>query len=109
MPPLISNDLKARIPALCHEQGLIVKKICHILNIKKTLAYQTLHYYRQHGVTHDVNARKPGCHRTLTSTDLSFICKLLNQQHTIYLDGIQEQLLLHHGIKVSLTTLTHTL
>ena len=34
MPPLISTDLKACIPALHHEQGLSIKKICHILNIK---------------------------------------------------------------------------
>ena len=109
MPPLISNNLKAHIPALRHEQCLSVKKICHILNIKKTLAYQTLHYHCQHGVTHDVNAQQPGHHCTLTSMDLSFICKLLNQQHTIYLNEILEQLLLCCCVKVSLTTLTHTL
>ena len=54
-----------------------------------------------------MNAWKHGHHHTLTSTDLLFICKLLNQQHTIYLDEIQEQLFLCHGAKVSLTTLTH--
>ena len=109
MPPLISNDLKARIPALRHEQGFSVKKICQLLNIKKTLAYETLCNHRRYGVTFDVNARQHGRHRTLTSTDLSFICMLLDNQHTIYLDEIQEQLLLRRGVKVSLPTLTRTL
>jgi hypothetical protein len=34
---------------------------------------------------------------------------LLNQNHTIYLDEIQEQLLSHCGVKASITTLFHTL
>src|SRR5882762_7845199 len=109
MPPLISNDLKARIPALRHEQGFSVKKICQLLNIKKTLAYETLCNHCRYGVTFDVNAQQHGHHCTLTSTDLSFICMLLDNQHTIYLDEIQEQLLLRRGVKVSLPTLTRTL
>jgi hypothetical protein len=94
MPPSILNNLKAHILALCHEQGLSVKKICHLLNIKKTLVYQTLHCYHQYGITYNVNVQQHGHCHTLTSTDLLFIPMLLNQQHTIYLDEIQEQLLL---------------
>ena len=33
----------------------------------------------------------------------------LDQQHTVYLDEIQEQLLSRHGVKVSIPTLTRTL
>src|ERR1700676_4632673 len=109
MPPLILNDLKACILALHHEQGFSAKKICQILDIKKTLAYETLHNHRRFGVTFDVNARQHGHHHTHTSTDLSFIHMLLNQQHTIYLDEIQKQLLSCHGVKVSLPTLPCTL
>jgi hypothetical protein len=47
------------------------------------------------------------CH--LTTTDHSFIRALLNQNHMIYLDEIQEQLLSCHGVKVSITTLCCTL
>jgi hypothetical protein len=42
-------------------------------------------------------------------TDHSFICALLNHQHTAYLDEIQEQLLARCSIMVSIPTLTRTL
>jgi transposase len=110
MPPFISNDLKARIPVLHYEQGFTVNKICSILNIRKTLAYETLRHHRAYGVAFDPNARRRGVQRrALTSTDLAFIRMLLNQQHTVYLDEIQDQLLSRRSVKVSIPTLTRTL
>ena len=41
--------------------------------------------------------------------DISFIQGLLHWKHAIYLDKIQEQLLVRQGVKISLSTLTHTL
>jgi len=38
----VSRDLKAHIPILHYEQGLSGKKICELLGVKKSLAYQTL-------------------------------------------------------------------
>jgi len=109
MPPYISNDLKGRIPALHYEQGYSIKKICQLLNIKKTLAYKTLKLHRKFGVPYNPHARQQGvCPHCLTTTDLSFICALLDQQHTVYLDEIQEQLLSCHGVKVSISTLMCT-
>ena len=94
MPPYISNDLKGRIPALHHKQGYSVKKICQLLNIKKTLVYETLKHHRTFSVPYDPNAWRRGLRpRCLTTTDLLFIRALLNQQHTVYLDEVQEQLL----------------
>ena len=110
MPSFISNDLKARIPALRHEQGFSVKRICSILNVRKTLAYEILRHHHTHGVAFDLNARQRGVRRrALTSVDLAFIRVLLNQKHTVYLDKIQEQLLSCCSVKVSIPTLTRTL
>ena len=107
MPPYISNNLKGRIPALHYEQGYSVKKICQLLNIKKTLAYETLKLHRKFGVPYNPHACQRGlCPHCLTSTDISFVCALLNQQHTIYLDEIHEQLFSLCGVKVSIPTLT---
>ena len=74
MPSFISNNLKARIPALRHEQGFSVKRICSILNVRKTLAYEILRHHHTHGVAFDLNARQRGVqHCALTSVDLAFI------------------------------------
>lgn len=95
---------------LHYKQGYSIKKICQLLNIKKTLAYETLRLHQKFGVPYDPHARQQGLHpHCLTTTDLSFICALLNQQHTVYLDEIQEQLLSCYGVKVSIPTLMCTL
>ena len=97
-------------PALHYEQGYSVAKICLLLNIKKTLVYKTLQHHCAFGIAFDPHSQWWGvCHRHLTTTDHSFIHALLNQNHTIYLDEIQEQLLSCHGVKASITTLYRTL
>jgi predicted transcriptional regulator len=110
MPLFILHDLKSHIPALPYEQGYNITKICSLLNIKKTLVYKTLQYHHAFGIAFDPHAQQRGvcCHR-LTTTDHSFICALFNQNHMIYLDEIQEQLLSLCGVKASITTLYCTL
>ena len=84
MTPFISNNLKACIHLLHHEHGFSVKRICSILNVRKTLAYETLHHHHTHGITFDLNTQQWGVwHRALTSVDLVFIRMLLNQKHTV--------------------------
>jgi transposase len=105
----VSHNIKALIPSLHYEQGYNVKKICILLQIKRTIVYEALSNYRRYGVTHNRTARPNSGRRHLTSTDHTFIRALLNNQHTAYLDEIQEQLLLRRGVKVSLATITRTL
>lgn len=102
----VSRDIKARIPILHYRLGFSVKDIGKILGIKKSLIYQTLIFFRSHGLTHNPSAALQRRHRLLTSIDLSFIQGLLRQQHTIYLDEIQEQLIIRRGVKISLPTLS---
>ena len=66
--------------------------------------------HQKFGVPYNPHARQWGLHpHCLTTIDLSFIHALLNQQHTVYLDEIQEQLLLCRSVKVSISTLMCTL
>ena len=44
----VSEDLKARIPALRHD-GYSIKNICGLLAVKKTLVYRTLAQHRRAG------------------------------------------------------------
>jgi hypothetical protein len=41
----VSNDLKARIPFL-RNQGFSIKEICGLLDLKKSIIYQSLAYHR---------------------------------------------------------------
>ena len=109
MPPhTVSHDLKTHIPLLRYSR-YSVKEICGILGIKKSLVYKTLQYHSTHGVCYNPNTRKCGRHRKLTAIDITFIRSLISENHTIYLDEIQEQLLTRRGTRVSISTLMRTL
>lgn len=111
MPVRVSRDLKARIPILRYEMGYNVKEICSVLGIKKTLVYHTLQLHHMHGLVYNPDTRVGHyCRRCkLTTLDLQFIRALLNQRHTIYLDEIQDQLIIRRGVTVSISTLARTL
>jgi transposase len=110
MPPhSVSRDIKARIPILRYNLGYSVKEIGEVLGIKKSLIYNTLRLHRTHGLTYNPHSARQSRRRHLTSMDISFIRGLLHQKHAIYLDEIQEQLLVRRGVKISLSTLTRTL
>ena len=94
MPSFISNDLKARIPALRHEQASVSREFAAFSMLGKLWLYEILRHHHTHGVAFDLNARQRGVRRrAFKSADLAFIRVLLNQKHTVYLDEIQEQLL----------------
>jgi predicted transcriptional regulator len=86
----VSLDLKAHIPVLRYQQGFSVKDICRVIGIKKSLVYKTLQFHHTHGTTHNPYAHRHGDRHQLDSTDVSFIQALLSQDHTVYLDEIQE-------------------
>jgi transposase len=74
-----------------------VKEIGQILGVKKSMIYQTLSYYRDYGVAYNPMAFASfprGRPRVLTSTDLNLIKSLLSQDPTMYLDELQDELLI---------------
>ena len=105
----VSCDLKRRIPVLRLELGFSVKEICKILDIRKSLVYQTLRYHFIYGTTSNPHARSQYGPRKLTSVDIAFIRDILGQQHTTYLDEIQDELFSRCGTLVSIPTLARTL
>ena len=56
----VSRDLKAQIPALFHQHGFKVKEICGILDVKKSVVYQTLSFASAYGVSYNPFANKSG-------------------------------------------------
>jgi transposase len=105
----VSRDLKARVPILHYEQGLSVKKICKLLGIKKSLAYQTLVYSRTYGLHYNPHAYRSGRRRHLSPTDVDFVSSILRRRHCSYLAEIQDELAIERGVSVSITTLLRTL
>jgi transposase len=110
MPPrTVSQDLKACIPVLYYKQNFTIKEICGLLGIKKSLTYKTLSYSSTYGVPYNPHARTGGRRQVLNREDIKFVVALIERQHCIYLDEIQEELYLHRGYHPSIPTLVHTL
>ena len=106
----VSYDIKAQVPILHYNLGYSVKEIVKVLGVKKSLIYKTLFFHQIYGLTHNPHSTQQSHHHWhLTAIDISFIQGLLHQKHTIYLDEIQEQLLIWHSMQISLPTLSHTL
>ena len=108
----VSRDIKERIPYLRYVEGYSVKQIEQLLGVKKSLVYQSLVYHRNFGVGYNLGAFANfayGRRRTLGFTDLRLIKALLSQQHYLYLDELQEELLARRGITASIPTLLRTL
>ncbi|KAJ7347399.1 hypothetical protein DFH08DRAFT_960735 [Mycena albidolilacea] len=105
----ISRDLKDRIPVLFFDKNFSVAQICTVLGVKKTLVYKTLDYHTIHGTSYNPLANRSGRPRILNSTDIKFILALIEQCHTIYIDKIQEKLLIQWNVFVSITTLLRTM
>ena len=105
----VSHNLKCCIHVLRLELGFSVKEICKILGICKSLVYQTLWYHFIYGTTSNPLFWSHCGPWKLTSIDIAFICNILGQQHTTYLDEIQDKLISRHGTLVSILTLAQTL
>jgi transposase len=105
----VSRDLKARVPILHYEQGLSIKKICELLGIKKSLAYQTLVYSRTYSLHYNPYAYRSGRRCHLSATDVNFVYNILQRHHCSYLVEIQAELAVERGVSVSIPTLLRTL
>jgi len=89
----ISDDLKARIPALYHD-GFKAKQISDILAVKKSLVYKILTLFSNHG--------RAGRHTRILK--LHFLRGAIDRPG-ILLEELQEELFTKRGVRVSLSTL----
>lgn len=110
MPPhTVPQAIKDRIPILFHLYKWEVKHICEALGVKKTCVYTSLHYYHKFGVPYNLDSCGPGTRRILPDPDQQLLLEFLQENPCAYIDEMQQHLLLHRGISVSVTTILRTL
>ena len=105
----VFRNLKDHIPYLCYVEGFKVKEIERILSFKKSMIYQTLNYHRNYSVVFNPTAFSNFSQQQqlciLTSMDLNLIKALLDQEPSMYLDELQDELLTCCRTVVSIPTL----
>lgn len=94
---------------MCYQLAYLVKEICKIFSIKKTIVYKTLQCQQVYDILIIPNRQKAACCWLLTSVDIGFIRSLLSLNHTIHLGKIQEQLLSQHNVQVPVSNISRTL
>jgi len=112
MPRAASLDLKQRIPYLRYVEHYPVKEIVNILGVKKSLVYRTLQFYQRYGVCYNPMVfahRAPGRPRKLSPIDIRLIKSLLDQDPCMYLDELQDELLIRRNVAISVPTLLQSL
>ena len=105
----VSRDLKERIPYLCYVEGFNVKEIGQLLGVKKSMIYQSLNYHREYGITYNPTAHDQGRWCALNSVDLRLLKSLISQDACLYLDELQDELLVCRGVSISVQTLLWSL
>jgi transposase len=108
----VSHDLKDHIPYLRFTEGFKVKKIERLLGVKKSMIYQVLTYHRNFGITYNPASLThfcPGRPQKLSNVDLTLVRALLAQDPTLYLDELQNELLIRHGTTITIPTLLRSL
>lgn len=102
-----SEHLKSQIPGLHHE-GFSVKEICHQLDVKKSLVYQVLNRF---GVVSSIHSYSCMVGRpcSFSHANLTFLSALLDHQKSLYLDELQDELLLKRNVHATLSTLHRAL
>lgn len=68
--------------------------------------YNIIETYLTYGQASNPNARCAGRRRILERQDIEFLSTVVDENHTIFLDELQEQLSLERHIDVSLATLS---
>lgn len=112
MPPhSVSKAIKQRIPILFHLYKYTVKHICRALGVKKSCVYQALDYFQKHQVPYNPDAycSASGRRQLLFRSDRDALHQFLQENPCAYVDEMQNYLLLHRGISVSIPTILRTL
>jgi transposase len=108
MPPPASTDLRARIPVL-HAHGFSISFLCNTLGVKPSFVYKILRLYRIHGVPFDPNGKQLGRPRILTGPQLRAFQDLQKRHPMAHQDELQRMFFCHHGVYISLPTISRTL
>jgi transposase len=108
MPPPASNDLRARVPVL-HALGLSIPTICDVLGVKRSFIFKILRLYRKFGVPFNPNGKQLGRPRILTGPQLRAFKDLQKNHPMAHQDELQRMFFRHHGVYISLPTISRTL
>ena len=107
MAPQVSDGMRERILAW-HDDGKSPQEISELAGCSLRMVYYILSY-RDYGTTKNPFARKSSCPQSLDTGDVNYLVSLIMARPKIYLDELQEELLVTLGLDVSIATISWVL
>jgi transposase len=109
MAPLLSDEMRQCIIVWHHEEHLSASDIHTLAGCSLRTVYNILQFHRDYGTVDNPFARPHGGVRTLDMGDVNYLASIIDAHPKIYLDELQQELLLHQNIEVSISTISRAL
>lgn len=92
-----------------YQDGMSIAEMVALSGRCRRTVYNIIDTFLTYGQASNPNARPAGRKRILERQDTEFLMALLDENHTIFLDELQEQFAAERDIDISLSTLSRTL
>jgi transposase len=97
MAPFLSQEIRKQVIILRYEQHGTAQEIADIVGCNERTVYNILRLYCYFGQVNNPFASQMGRPRALGQGDLTYITSVLDANPSLYLDELQEKLLMSRG------------
>ena len=109
MAPILSNEMRQCIITWHCKQHISASDIHTLAGCSLRTVYYILQFHRDYGTVDNPFAGPRGGVRCLDMGDINYLSSIIDARPKIYLDELQQELLLHRNIDVSISTISHAL
>jgi transposase len=109
MAPILSNEMRQRIITWHYEQHISASDIHTLAGCSLRTVYNILQFHRDYGTVDNPFAGPRGGVRCFDMGDMNYLASIIDARPKIYLDELQQELLLHRNIEVSISTISRAL
>lgn len=109
MAPHTSTDMRYRMVHWHDNLGKSSPEIAELAGCSERTVREVLRLHREFGDVRNPFVAPRGRQRSMNTTDLDYICSLLDANPALYLDELKDQLSLYRDLDVSLATLSRAL
>ena len=105
MAPMLSNEMRQHIIIWHYKQHLSTSNIQTLAGCSLITIYNILKFHRDYGTVDNPFAGPCGGVCALDKGDVNYLASIIDASPKIYLDKLQQELLLHWNIEVSISTI----
>ena len=109
MAPILSNEMRQHIITWHYEQHISASDIHTLAGCSLHTVYNILQFHLDYGTVDNPFVGPRGGVCCLDMGDINYLASIIDARPKIYLDELQQELLLHRNIDVSISTISRAL